>query len=195
MACSRYLSKLADRKKRLTCINLKNSLDCAPSRIRTCAHGSGDHARLSDDIGRDLRKLAAGPSLGLILSRHSLAVPGITESIGLCRWSGCYGQGRTTRRNRSCPADSNCLHLAIQAWHTSQTAAGSDRRRGHDPRGRSTARWPDGGAEKGVRWGKRLGIMAGFAYGFRRSRGPFAAFLADHDAGPLTGDVVDAQAG
>src|SRR5262249_39335000 len=46
---------------------------CAPSRIRTCAHGSGDHRRLCYYTRRDLRKHAAcGPVVGFsiaILSR------------------------------------------------------------------------------------------------------------------------------
>ena len=36
----------------------------APSRIRTCAHGSGDHARSRGHTRRELRKRAASPCLG-----------------------------------------------------------------------------------------------------------------------------------
>ena len=47
--------------------------------------------------------------------------------------------------------------------------------------------WPTGLAYRRGGPGQAARHHGGFAYGFRGSRGPFAPFLADHDAGPPTG--------
>src|SRR5258708_4248222 len=55
---------------------------CAPSRIRTGAHGSGDggrgRRRTHPDPGKHAPELPSGP----VFSRHSLAVPGAPPSPG-----------------------------------------------------------------------------------------------------------------
>src|SRR5262245_50281089 len=73
MACSRVSFKLAGWMEVGEYKFEKFTLTCAPSRIRTCAHDSGDHGRLCYYTHRDLRKhCVCGPVVGFsiaILSR------------------------------------------------------------------------------------------------------------------------------
>src|SRR5258707_8795321 len=60
----------------------KYALTCAPSRIRTCAHGSGDRGRLRRRTHSDPGKHAPGLPSGPVFSRNSLAVPAAPQSPG-----------------------------------------------------------------------------------------------------------------
>jgi hypothetical protein len=62
-------------------------LSCAPSRIRTCAHGSGDHVRsrlcARPDLGRRcLRRALAGVSIAVLSRARVRSNPGTVMTAG-----------------------------------------------------------------------------------------------------------------
>jgi len=93
------------------CVRIYSST-CASSRMRTCAHGSGDHGRrrrrTHSDLENTLPSRLPGRCPLATLSRR----PERRRAPGLCRWSAHHARepGRSGLV-RSCPARSGCLPL------------------------------------------------------------------------------------
>jgi hypothetical protein len=60
---TRFFVLMADSSNASDDLFEKHSSSCAPSRIRTCAHGSGDRLLAGLVMGSDLRKHLRGPSV------------------------------------------------------------------------------------------------------------------------------------
>ena len=107
---TRFFVLMADSSNASDVSFEKHSSSCAPSRIRTCAHGSGDRLPATVVTGSDLRKQLAGPTVGpcsiATLSRHLVRGGNWRRYCRSARYRSAQCGGP---RCGSCPTLSRCV--------------------------------------------------------------------------------------